>query len=146
MTKGSDIEAFLHRIDIFGGVLASDEIGKVRRGKCYVVNTKPRTHAGEHWVVVDWTRKKKYFFDSFGNSPTFYGFPKTDYCGRHLQHADAETCGLYAIYYVVQRGNRRSTSTLLQPFARDKKYNDEFVRLWLLEWSKSRASTREETK
>ena len=39
--------------NIYGGVLTRDELPeKVAYPSCYVLNTKPRTHEGEHWLAV----------------------------------------------------------------------------------------------
>ena len=129
--KGSDIDMLLGGIKAYGGVLAIDQLRHLKRGKMYVVNTKPADHPGEHWIVVDWTNKRPYFFDSFGNPPKFYGLPKIAFWKRHLQHPDSDTCGVYSVYYVIHRSRRYSALHMFEHYGRNRKANDEKIVQWL---------------
>ena len=107
---------------------------RLKHGKMYVVNTKPADHSGEHWIVIDWTKKHPYMFDSFGKTPKFYRLPKIAYWKRHLQHPDADTCGVYCAYYVVHRERQQSPDYMFQNYTRDKRNNDRRI----MKWFKSR--------
>ena len=121
----------LSGIEAYGGMLAIDELPHLKRGKMYVVNTKPVDHPGEHWIVIDWTKKRPYLFDSFGNPPKFYGLPKVAYWKRHLQHPDSDTCGAYSVYYVINRSRHYSPMHMFEQYGRNKQNNDKRIEQWL---------------
>lgn len=133
--KGSDVFHLLYDVKYFGGVLASNQLSRMKPGKCYVINTKPSKHDGEHWVVIDRTTKRNYFFDSFGNPPEFYRFPTMCYSPHHLQAPKSSVCGIYCCYYIVNRSYGYSLKRILQPFGKNKNKNDKYVMDWLVKWS-----------
>ena len=125
--KGSQIHKMLRGVKKYGGILASDELKYAKPGKMYVVNTKPRRHPGEHWIVLDWSRRLPYFFDSFGHSPKYYGFPPMQHWKKHLQDPNSDTCGLYCIYYVMHRAKHYSPERMFELFPRK---NDARLLMW----------------
>lgn len=130
--KGSEIHALLRGVKMYGGVLAFDQLNLMRAGKLYVVNSKPSTHPGLHWLVIDLTKRKPYFFDSFGRPPKYYGLPPMQHWDRALQDARNDTCGVWCAYFVVQRSRRRSPHSMFSIFvARNKQHNDERILKWL---------------
>lgn len=105
--------------NVMGGVIARNELSKVPTTPTplgYVVNTKPSSHPGEHWVAVYLDkdpRKPAEFFDSLGNHPRLYGQAFLDFLNygkrgfvhlsSRLQGNQLPACGHYAIYFVLLR-------------------------------------------
>ena len=124
--NGADITLFLKDNTKFGSVLAVDLLQHVKTGKAYVINTKPSYTRGRHWVVLDMTGSKPFFFDSFGNSPSFYNLPPCEYSHKRIQDEDAESCGIYCIYYITM--GRKG----LAVFGKNAKKNDKYVLRWFI--------------
>ena len=130
--KSSDIAYILKNVATFGGVLAIDQLQWLRKGKCFVVNTMPSHHPGRHWIVIDWINSVPFLFDSFGKPPSYYGLPRHwSYSNTILQHPNSDTCGLYCIYYIVQRNKKITARQIVKPFGRNKKKNDAYVVKWI---------------
>ena len=129
--KGSVIDKILRGVEGYGEVLSIDQLHHLKRGKMYIVNTKPSYHPGEHWIVIDRTKKQPYLFDSFGKTPKFYGLPKMTYWKRHLQHPDSNTCGIYSMYYIVQRSRHYSPEYMFEQYGANRTNNDRKVQQWL---------------
>lgn len=127
--KGSDVDYLLRDSDIYGGVLASNQLRFIKKGKLYVVNTKPSTHPGLHWTIIDNSGPRRYFFDSFGHSPGYYGFKEMPYWPRGLQ-GDSDTCGLWCCYYAVNKDKNKTPAQMFKRFNNNKKANDRFVIKW----------------
>lgn len=128
--KGSDIDYLLRDISIYGGVLASDQLKFIKNDKIFVVNTKPSTHRGQHWTVIDTRGPRWYFFDSFGRSPSYYGFPKMKYWTRPLQ-GNSDTCGLWCCYYIVNVARNKTPTGAFKRFKKNKNKNDEYITRWV---------------
>ena len=135
--RGSEIDLMLRKVQKYGGVLAFDQLKHLKPGKMYVVNTKPSTHPGEHWLVLDLTRQRPYLFDSFGNPPKFYNLSAMKHWKRHLQDPNGDTCGVYCIYYIVHRSKHFSPERMFKDFSRNRKENDRRVLKWLGKWSRT---------
>ena len=130
--KGSDITYLLTDVPLFGKVLAIDELNLIRKGKAYVVNSKPRSHPGLHWIVIDFTGSRPFLFDSFGQKPTTYGLPRTwNYWKYPLQDYNGETCGVYCVYYITCKNNGQSHTQMMKMFSANRKRNDYVVTRWL---------------
>ena len=76
----STIEQILNKDAITGklflGCFASNELPiKPKYPSCFVVNTKPRNHPGEHWVAFNYSSNGScFFFDSYAQNPAKYNF------------------------------------------------------------------------
>jgi hypothetical protein len=123
--NGEDISFFLQDKDKFGSVLAIDQIQQVQPGKVYVLNSNPSYKKGRHWIVLDMT-SEPYFFDSFGNSPTFYNLPPCKYSKKIIQDKKSDVCGIYCIYYITM--GRRA----LDRFGENTKKNDKYLLQWFI--------------
>ncbi len=94
----------------FKGALSKDEFPKkISYPSCFVINTKPRTHYGEHWLALYFDENKScHFFDSYGLPPTNYGLEtkinqtslNCYYNDKRLQ-GNSNYCGLYCILYLL---------------------------------------------
>lgn len=131
--NGDDIAYLLKDEKSFGGVFASDQFPQRPRKKCYVLNTMPSTHPGEHWVVADYTASKPTFFDSFGRSPTLYGFPRASYSRKRLQ-GDSNACGIYCCYYIHYRSRGYAYARIFKDF-KNRRKNDAAMVRWLSKFS-----------
>ena len=96
--NGEDISFFLQDENRFGTVLAIDQLQHVHPGKVYVLNSNPSYKKGRHWIVLDMT-SEPYFFDSFGNSPTFYNLPRVN-IHRKLYKTKQKMCVVYIVYTI----------------------------------------------
>ena len=117
-------KALKHSPTHFLGVFPSDhtpcisEISK--QAPCaYILNTDPCTEPGTHWVAFYHpSRSILEFFDSFGRSPSFYGFsvPSTMtllYNTRSFQSQNSLLCGHYSIMYIHNRSLGKSLQCIL---------------------------------
>lgn len=80
-----------------------------------ILNTDLSKNSGEHWCIMLFhNANDRYFFDSFGRPPSFYGFPahitkefpesKCIYNSNTVQHVLSKTCGHHCIYFVYHLG------------------------------------------
>jgi hypothetical protein len=121
----------------FLGVFASDELPEIQGfPACFIANTKPKTHTGEHWVAIyiDESLNGTYFC-SFGRPPTLQ-FKKymINYCdslvtsNRKLQSDISTTCGQFCVFYLHFRCrsiNHVKSVSLLS--STDYVFNDQIV-------------------
>ena len=94
---------------IFRGVFSRDKLPKYRAlPGIYVVNTKPSSHPGEHWVVFYVHKEHTVdYFDSFGNHPLYSHFLSflqlvggDIQCNKsRLQSLCSQVCGIDCILY-----------------------------------------------
>lgn len=75
----------------------------------FVINTQPRSKEGEHWLAMYFDIDENcYFFDSFGNKPSFYRLHnyilsnsrKWTYNMKQLQGFEPH-CGVYCIFFLL---------------------------------------------
>ena len=97
--NGEDISFFLQDEDQFGSVLAIDQLQHVQPGKVYVLNSNPSYKKGRHWIVLDMT-SEPYFFDSFGNSSTFYNLPPCNYNSKKIVQDKKVMCVVSIVYTI----------------------------------------------
>lgn len=91
-----------------------------------------------HWVVyfVRNTNNKLLieYFDSLGNSPTYYGlnFPLQNcsilFKSRVLQHASSESCGIFVLYFIHYRSKQCSYMSIVNSFSSSSIENEKKVR------------------
>jgi hypothetical protein len=77
---------------------------------CYILNTKPKNHSGEHWLAVKINSNKRTikFFDSYGDPPEgcvlnslqkVYPNYSIVFNTKELQKMD-DTCGLWCLWFL----------------------------------------------
>jgi len=109
----------------FLGVFPSDHIPCIsdiaKQAPCaYILNTDPCTEPGTHWVAFYHPSPSILeFFDSFGRSPSFYGFsvPSTMhllYNTRSFQSQNSLLCGQYCIMFIHNRSLGKSLQGILR--------------------------------
>lgn len=127
----------------------------------YIVNTDPHDEPGTHWIAL-WTEGNTCeIMDSYAISLDVYGTaqPLKDWLDRHfkfqvangktLQSLFSQSCGDYALMYLVDKTEGRSMNDFLSRFKkRDFVGNDHKVGQWLkdmivdeLEWTRIDEST-----
>ena len=98
----------------FLGVFASDQIPSLPAIHslspcCYIVNTDPTGKLGTHWLAFFHPCAKNLeFFDSFGFSPSEFGFhfPTSIHVYSNsiqVQSKYSSTCGYHCIYFLFSR-------------------------------------------
>ena len=125
----------------FLGVFPLDHIPKeaLNSFPCsFVVNTKPHTHPGEHWVAVIKTDENRgVFFDSYGNPPSYLEevLDVLDHCDdwtynpTALQSLYSSVCGQYSIFFLTHfaRGFTLEHIVFLLNDMGDRCANDAFI-------------------
>ena len=107
-------------------VLSFDEYLKEpnRLQNVYIVNNQPSWRLGQHWVVL----YKTELFDSYGLSPTFYGFPGiTKYNTKIIQCNNSDKCGAYCLFYIVKRFRGMALDNICHTFSENVYKNDYFI-------------------
>jgi len=121
-------------------VIAADErhlVNFTRDSTVIIMNTKERSHVGEHWLLFI-THKKHgfpliYFFDSMGQSLKSYNI-RIEHSIKHiniqrLQCLSSSVCGHFLLFIVYNYFCKRTSFTaLLSLFnSRSCRYNDSLV-------------------
>ena len=88
-----------------------------------IINTAPKNHQGEHWVLIAGKRGQVVFYDSFGRHfPTYFPniFQRVDAGDKQLvqlfptasfvQHPDSYLCGIYCVFVAHHIYNRSLAS------------------------------------
>ena len=94
----------------------------------YIVNTDPHDEPGRHWIAI-WTEGNvSEIMDSYGLSLEVYGTtdPLLEWLNRHfkyqlhngqsLQSLFSQSCGDYALMYLIDRAEGRSMQQFLNRF------------------------------
>ncbi len=123
----------------FAGVYAADQLPLLVhiRPRLYVANTDISSKLGSHWVAFYFPEDDGpgEFFDSVGHRPDYYHsfFQSflinngTNYLSltERIQGHGSNTCGLYCVFYALQRCRGHSLRTIVESFAgRNKTQND----------------------
>ena len=123
----------------FLGVFAADTIlSNIPDFCCFITNTDEISKSGRHWVCVINREGHKYYFDSYGLSPTRWNntsnwrrFLDYERSSVHFQHDDSDVCGDYCAF-ILKCLNMGTTLTLKEilnkHFDKDNfTYNDGLV-------------------
>lgn len=125
----------------FIGVYPCDVFPKIRHSvatNMIIFNTGRANTEGEHFVAVTVTRRKVYYFDSFGEQPNNI-FIKDfltkvcqdkffDYNRVSLQHDLSNFCGFYCLAYLLSVKKKMSVKRFRNLFStQNKKSNDPKV-------------------
>lgn len=118
----------------FGGVFPKDKIKGCRRNKCgFIINIDSSSEEGEHWVALFINNKKGEYFDSFGLPPfekeikifIFRNCKKgCVYSSKQLQSFESQTCGVYAMLFVLWGCKGKKFGAFLNLFSRNSNIND----------------------
>lgn len=117
---------------IFLGVYPKDKLPTINNyPSCFILNTDPSNKPGEHWLAAFIDKNKNYFFDSYGNSPSYFGlgsyfsqFKNLNWNKLKLQ-GDSKNCGLYCILFLLYKTHNKLDQFYFEfnksPFINDKK-------------------------
>ena len=118
---------------LYGGVVARDELPiKVTYPSCFIINTRPRTNSGEHWLAVFYDKNGcADFFDSYGHHPSYFNLTtfleKTSsswsYNRRRIQVLSTH-CGYYCLLYLFFRARMKSNK-FFSFFSKNSLLNDK---------------------
>ena len=120
---------------IYGGVVARDELpDKVSYPSCYIINTRQRTHSGEHWLAVFYDNKGQAdFFDSYGHHPSYFNLTEfldktsSSWSYNHKRIQGLSThCGYYCLLYLFFRARMKSNK-FFTFFSKNSLLNDKKV-------------------
>ena len=95
--------------NIYNGVFARNELPTlIDYPAAIILNTKPRSHAGEHWLAIFFDKNKNgYFFDSYGQPPIKFGLEKymdkmsiNWYYNKKRIQGLSSFCGYYCLLFL----------------------------------------------
>ena len=132
-------------VNVTYDVLACDELNSFNPKKypiALVVNSKPSSHPGEHWVSLfsASSRSPINMFCSYGLGIEAYSQHFQDFVDRHgrgiiqnnvLQSPNSAVCGQYAIYFLWKRVNSYTLASVYCNFSNDYGRNDRLVKQFL---------------
>jgi hypothetical protein len=126
----------------FLGVFALDELPPLLPvpPACFVFNTKPRAHSGEHWLAMHFDSDGRgTFFDPYGRSPEFYSHTISAYLNQHCAgrhrwkyshrriQGSSAYCGLYCTFYLLFTA-RHKQQQFFNSFGKNLFNNDKFIK------------------
>jgi hypothetical protein len=122
-------DVFVQRTSFFS-VLACDQLPpRIDRTKraAFIINLDLSTDKGSHWVGLFFNGLSQFtYFDSLGLPPLqrhILSFIKNNsdrrliYNTRALQDILSNSCGLYALYFVLLKARGASLNCILRPFS-----------------------------
>jgi hypothetical protein len=121
---------------MFLGVFANDKLPKSDTySSCFIANTQPHTHTGEHWVAVSINANgKATYFCSYGRPPTkqmtsWLQKHSKEWCSttERLQSYQSTTCGAYCVIFLHFMSRDVALRDILDLFTNDYKENDNVV-------------------
>lgn len=141
-TLNLDILAFTnqHLQNRYLGAFACDTLphpSTVKPGYGLIVNSDPAGTWGTHWLGIYLnTRGQCEFFNSFGLGPTnryiinFLNYFSKPFIYNNvcLQSFDAQTCGMYVIYFLFKRTRGESFKKIITSLQKSCKSNDDIVK------------------
>ena len=121
----AELERRIHRDSemhaVTWGVFAREELphGQLQPG-AYVVNS--HGVPGEHWLLI-FVDKNSELYDSLGRSPKHYDLDMVDsYLPNRLQDQNAQTCGLYVLYFLYWRSRGIDMKTIFQSLQKNSEH------------------------
>ena len=126
---------------VFKGVYAIDQIAGLKPSApaAYVINTKPITSFGEHWLAVYVTSNRKaVYFNSFGRPPRHSQIvsflkkhsTKWTFSRKIIQNPFTVTCGEHCIVFLSRFHRFKQIRLAVKPYGPNLIKND----LWALKF------------
>ena len=125
---------------VFYGTVPCDRLPKLLLHEgptAYIVNTDPHDEPGRHWIAMWSEGNVCEIMDSYGLSLDVYGTtsPIVEWLNRHfkyqmhngqsLQSLFSQSCGDYALMYLIDRAEGRSMQDFLNRFKRNDYVNND---------------------
>jgi hypothetical protein len=135
----STIEAILEtdRVTkkLFLGCFASNELPlKPKFPCCFIANTKPRAHRGEHWVAFHYSEKGIcHFFDSYGLEPSnaFQNYlnetANSWFSNKKRIQGFSQYCGHYSLLFLLFK-TRNKSLIFFNKFSSNYSRNDNIIK------------------
>ena len=116
-------------------------VKNIKTPSLYVINTDFITGKGLHWVLVFYTAKKTYFFDSLALPPILYNFftiierknlpvIRNTFTVQNISE-ESFSCGHFVIVYAVLLTRGYSLVEINKIFSKNRALNDKIVVSWL---------------
>ena len=122
---------------LFLGVFPADQIPLFfpTRDWCLIANTDPAGKDGQHWIAMGFKWRQNFFFDSYGNKPSFYQecwkrFDKWRRWDKDVQQLTSDVCGDWCLYWCsgfARVLTENKLSRFLNKFCDNKMENDSHV-------------------
>lgn len=107
------------------GTFSVNNLPRPEYPSCFIFNNQKSIQPGQHWIAIYFSKNKiAEFFDSFGNSPKFYGIEKYllknsksyKWNTKILQSKFSPYCGLYCALYLIIKCKNKSLNFFLRLF------------------------------
>lgn len=121
-------------------VCALDQLNRIQdKSFCVIVNSDTSDKSGHHWFALYRSKNRKYIdiFDSFAIPYTHHGVFLDQFLKRqggkisfnNLQYQPdcSNTCGIFCLYFLIQRDKGISYGDILSHFSCNLMKNNEIV-------------------
>ena len=93
----------------------------------------PKNKPGSHWISVYLSFKTAEYFDPLGLPPNLIIVKKFKnnffkYSSKIIQNPFSPFCGLYCMYYILQKSKKRSLKYILKEFKNNVIFNDKKIK------------------
>ena len=138
MTSSIEIEKYLKDQKGFLGCFASDDLPTFPKllPASLIINTHKKSQPGEHWLALVLTKRKCFYFDSFGapileETIVIYlqqKYKKVTVNNECIQHFTSASCGLFCIAFIKNVNSKISFEKFISKFSLfDLLKNDNIV-------------------
>ena len=135
----------------FSGVYPVDFLEKIsEKPKLIIGNTDTSYNEGKHWILFFFNEDNVEFFDSLGNSPSYYNIEFVKFMKKYaktcflsdtrIQPEDTDLCGHYCIYYAHKRCQGYNMNVILNNLP-DEKSVRKFVSAFLKNYDATEKNT-----
>ena len=126
MTSSIEIENYLKDQKGFLGCFASDNLPTFPKSlpASLIINTHKKSQPGEHWLALVLTKRKCFYFDSFGapileEKIVIYlqqKYKKVTVNNECIQHFTSASCGLFCIAFIKNVKSKLSFEKFISKF------------------------------
>ena len=127
MTSSIEIEKYLKDQKGFLGCFASDDLPTFPKSlpASLIINTHKKSQPGEHWLALVLTKRKCFYFDSFGapileEKIVIYlqqKYKKVTVNNECIQHFTSASCGLFCIAFIKNVNSKISFEKFISKFS-----------------------------
>ena len=143
-TSTHGLNKLLTNIRIFKGSFPADKVplAKPVGVEAYIINTEPARQEGEHWVALVITKKKCFYFDSFGkqllnlhilSQLKNIGVSDYKFSIKQIQPVLSSSCGYYCAAFILSHKIGMSYTSFIQMFSSNLEKNDQICYKFLEE-------------
>ena len=127
MTSSIEIEKYLKDQKGFLGCFASDDLPTFPKSlpASLIINTHKKSQPGEHWLALVLTKRKCFYFDSFGapileETIVIYlqqKYKKVTVNNECIQHFTSASCGLFCTAFIKNVNSKISFEKFISKFS-----------------------------